>query len=146
MDEVDRLIDDAMRFEENEDYLSAYDKWEELALEYNNPLGWEMLGDHLYSGKSYKSKGAALFCRLKAIRANCDDEVVDDLIYIFDNSSTHVIDDRSLILEQLRKIKWRMCNPDVKGYEKKLNLLVDALEEMIYGNTKPKDFEEFKII
>ena len=30
MDEVDRLIDDAMRFEENEDYLSAYDKWEEF--------------------------------------------------------------------------------------------------------------------
>ena len=104
-----------------------------------------MLGNHLYSGKSYKSKGAALFCRLKAIRANNDD-VVDDLLYIFEISSTHVIDDRTLILEQLRKIKRRMCNPDVKDYEKKLNLLVDVLEEMIYGDTKPKNLEEFKII
>ena len=128
---IEEKIDQALAFEDEEEYTSSYDIWYELATEHNEPLAWEMLGNHLYSGKSYKSKAASLFCRIKALRAG-NDEVFDDLFYIFK--------DNQLVIGQLNKIKRKLIE------EQNVDGLIDQLEQLIYGDDKPTSLDEFTIV
>ena len=153
---MNELINKALKLEEDEDFIESYELWKELALKYNAEIGWEMLSNHLYSGKSYKSKPAALFCSLKAIRLNCEEEFIDSLLFQFRNNKE--------ITEQLNKIKnfinyedndceecpfYREdldCNKCISdNYKKSLNELVDQLENIIYGSDKPTRLEQFTI-
>ena len=139
------LLTKAYSLDDQEQYEEAYELWEQLAREYNDPEGWQMLSEYLYSGKGWKSKSASLFCKLKHLRSERRDvEVLSDLIDYFKNKQTHLESEqkRKDIINQLNELSKWVEEED----EEEINKNLDQLEQLIYGDNKPKSLDDFSIL
>ena len=160
---INALLKEGQEHEDKKEYEAAYSIWQQLAEKYNHGVGWERMGHYLYTGTVWKSKAAAIFCWLKSIRADGEDQVLDELEGIYKDNERAVeqiklirefmnqdpgIDDKECRACKFRDLNVETCERccDKKLRIKMLNKMVNELENSIYGKDKPKDLSDFVIV